>query len=266
MIFRRVVCGVNGSVEAIEAARQATRIADPSASTLLVNAVEYAADELWDAPHDQRLATANRLQQKSEDVLERARRALETQGTIEARSIEGSAAEVVLAQVADDPDCLLALGPPSRGRLAGVVAGEVVTQLLHKAPCSVLVARGSADPDTFPHSIVVGVDGSAESEAAFAVAWELRERFGAEIRPTVARGGKGVDLEAVQRVARDIPFQVDGDSPADALSSASAEADLVIVGSRGLHGARAIGSVSERVGHQAASSVLVVRGVSAQRD
>ncbi len=62
----------------------------------------------------------------------------------------------------------------------------------------------------------------------------------------------------------DIPFTVDGAGPVAALRSASDDADLVIVGSRGLHGARALGSVSERVAHQAACSVLVVRGVAAE--
>jgi nucleotide-binding universal stress UspA family protein len=35
---------------------------------------------------------------------------------------------------------------------------------------------------------------------------------------------------------------------------------LVVLGSRGMHGVRALGSVSERVAHRAASSVLVVKG------
>lgn len=36
-------------------------------------------------------------------------------------------------------------------------------------------------------------------------------------------------------------------------------AHLAVVGSRGLHGVKALGSVSERVAHDAACSVLVVR-------
>jgi nucleotide-binding universal stress UspA family protein len=43
------------------------------------------------------------------------------------------------------------------------------------------------------------------------------------------------------------------------LVAASDSADLVLVGSRGLHGLKALGSVSERVAHQVRSSVLVVR-------
>ena len=47
--------------------------------------------------------------------------------------------------------------------------------------------------------------------------------------------------------------------PVEALVDASRDAGLLVVGSRGLHGLRALGSVSERVAHSAACSVLVVR-------
>ena len=40
---------------------------------------------------------------------------------------------------------------------------------------------------------------------------------------------------------------------ADALVAASADADLVVLGTRGLHGIKSLGSVSERVAHEAAS-------------
>jgi nucleotide-binding universal stress UspA family protein len=47
--------------------------------------------------------------------------------------------------------------------------------------------------------------------------------------------------------------------PVDALVAAAADADLLVVGSRGLHGLHALGSVSERVAHRAGCSALVVR-------
>jgi nucleotide-binding universal stress UspA family protein len=46
-------------------------------------------------------------------------------------------------------------------------------------------------------------------------------------------------------------------SPVDALSRL--DPDLLVVGSRGLQGIRSLGSVSERVAHEARCSVLVVR-------
>ena len=47
--------------------------------------------------------------------------------------------------------------------------------------------------------------------------------------------------------------------PLDALLAVSQECDVVVVGSRGLHGMAALGSVSERLAHRAHGSVLVVR-------
>jgi nucleotide-binding universal stress UspA family protein len=46
----------------------------------------------------------------------------------------------------------------------------------------------------------------------------------------------------------------------DSLNVASEAAGLVVVGSRGLRGVRALGSLSERLAHEARCSVLVVRG------
>jgi nucleotide-binding universal stress UspA family protein len=60
--------------------------------------------------------------------------------------------------------------------------------------------------------------------------------------------------QIVDRRQEDLP-----DEPVQALVSAAADADLVVVGSRGLHGLKAIGSVSERVAHEARCSTLVVR-------
>jgi nucleotide-binding universal stress UspA family protein len=45
----------------------------------------------------------------------------------------------------------------------------------------------------------------------------------------------------------------------DALLEAAQSVDLLVLGSRGLRGLRALGSVSERVAHQAPCSLLVLR-------
>ena len=67
-----------------------------------------------------------------------------------------------------------------------------------------------------------------------------------------------LDLEAARRIAADVE---EHDAKAiDTLNVASETADLVVVGSRGLRGLRALGSLSERLAHSARSPVLVVRG------
>ena len=83
------------------------------------------------------------------------------------------------------------------------------------------------------------------------------DRFGSELTIAVATGGKLVDLEPVWELT---PYFVrDPGRPVEALVGLAASFDLLVVGSRGLHGVAALGSVSERVAHRAPCSVLVVR-------
>jgi hypothetical protein len=124
------------------------------------------------------------------------------------------------------------------------------------APTSVHVALHSGIE--FPLRIVVGVDGSVESAAAYAAARYLAERFGTDLHALVAWGGAGVDERLVALITgRDHDDR--SDDPVEALVDAAETADIVVVGSRGLHGVEALGSVSERVAHGAPCSVLVVR-------
>jgi nucleotide-binding universal stress UspA family protein len=76
----------------------------------------------------------------------------------------------------------------------------------------------------------------------------------------VASRGGGLDIERLRRVPE---LRVADAAPVPALVSASADVDLLVVGSRGLHGLRALGSVSEQVAHKAACSVVVVRALAA---
>lgn len=78
-----------------------------------------------------------------------------------------------------------------------------------------------------------------------------------ETGATAARGGHGFEIEPIQALTP--YFVVDPGHPVEVLTELSADADLVVLGSRGLHGLRALGSISERVAHKADCSVLVVR-------
>jgi nucleotide-binding universal stress UspA family protein len=61
---------------------------------------------------------------------------------------------------------LIVVGSHGRSGLGRVLLGSISQWLLNEAPCSVRVARGRVDEPDMPVRIVVGVDGSAEANAA----------------------------------------------------------------------------------------------------
>jgi nucleotide-binding universal stress UspA family protein len=231
----RIFCGVDGTPESLTAVRQAVRLADDGELVLFAVAnLVQAAQAGIAATH-----AVDLLQRDAEVALEDAKAIAPA---AQARLVNGDPATVLLQEAEAGNATLIAVGSHGRRRTLGLLLGTVAAKMLHDAKCSVLVARPAEDPATWPHEIVVGYDGSPESEAALAAARSLAERFGGEAR-TVQEEGKN----AVQ-----------------ALVAAADSADLVAVGSRGLHGLKSLGSVSERVAHEARCSVLVVRSPQAQ--
>jgi nucleotide-binding universal stress UspA family protein len=254
-IFDRVVCGVDGSAGGTVAARQAARLtaADGELWLVAVDDPSAAVHAGWEAS---RVLAA--LEEEARAALERGQVA--TAGIHDARTmlVEGHPADVLLDHARERDATLLAVGCHGHSRTVGIVLGSVTTLALHEAPCPVLVARGAEDDDRWPRAIVAGVDGSPESIAALEAAHALGERFGVPVTPVVATDDPRVDLDRVRGLALDV--EEHDARPVDVLAVASEHADLVVVGSRGLHGIHALGSVSERVGHEARCSVLVVRG------
>ena len=254
-IFSRILVGVDGSPESREAARQAAVLERPGGTTTLLGAWHLAPPLVtpmtllpaWGVDESEARADA-------EEALRAVRHELPSAAAL---LVHGFPAHALIGEARQAGSTLIAVGSHGRGRLAGILMGSTATQLAHEAPCSVLVARDT--PAAFPRRIAVGVDGSAESTAAYAAAQYLATRFGAELRPIVAEGDKLLDLPAVSLVVGD-GFDVVPADPVSALTAASAEADLLVLGSRGVHGLRALGSVSERVVHRATCSTLIVRG------
>ena len=255
-IFERVLVGIDGSPESVEAARQAAALAHGPVTLLaaydlvrgLVGGVGPATPAMLDEAA---------LRATAEERLELAADALGTTAALKVG--EGRPWDLLLHEIDRAGSTLVAVGSHGHSRPVGILIGSTATELIHKAPCSVLVARTALD--AFPSRIVVGLDGSDESLAAYDVAQALAVRSEARLIPIVACLEDDVDPDAIQqRVARRVRSVFN--HPVEALVSASAESDLLVVGSRGLRGLKTLGSVSEQVAHQAASSVLIVRAAA----
>jgi nucleotide-binding universal stress UspA family protein len=249
-LFDRILCGVDGTPASLVAVRQALRLQGEHASVLLlaIANLAQAAHAGMAAPH-----AAELMQHEAEAALAEAQAIAPSAS---AKLLDGDPVAVMLEQAETERATLIAVGSHGRRRAAGILLGTVAARMLRDATCSVLVARAARDAEAWPRTVVAGVDGSLESAAAFTVARSLAGRFGGSVR-AVASTKDQLDREAALAIAEEL--EEHGASALDVLVDAAEAADLIVVGSRGLHGLKALGSVSERVAHQARSSVLVVR-------
>jgi len=259
-VFEHVLVGVDRSPESREAARQAASLVEPDGRLSLLAAWSLAPltvglagpMQVPDADEAEFRGSFESALLDAESVVSETLNGTSRDSAV----VRGTGSAELLAMARERDVSLLAVGSHGWSRPRGILMGSTATEVVHRSPCSVLVAR---PPRAWPpHRIVVGVDGSPESAAAYAAACRVADRYGSELWPVVAHGGKGVDRQAVEAIIgyrhEDLP-----DEPLRALTAAAADADLVVVGSRGLHGPRALGSVSERLAHRARCSTLIVR-------
>jgi nucleotide-binding universal stress UspA family protein len=237
MVFERILVGFDGSPASERALSVALALRAPEGrvESLTVAETYFATHAGMDAA-----AWDAQLREKAETARAQAARALGDVDFGDATVTTGHAAQTLLRTANTLDADLIAVGAHGHSRVAAILLGSVAARIVHDAPCSVLVARGEGPLEHFPSSIVVGVDGSACSTEAATLADALARSTGADLR------------------------QLEADSPVEALVEASRSADLVVVGSRGMRGIAALGSVAERVAHQADCPVLVVRGARAR--
>jgi nucleotide-binding universal stress UspA family protein len=252
-VFARIVVGVDGTEWGFEALRQALVLAHEE------HAVVHAVTALDTAPAIHTGLRAGHFAELLANEANEARNAAETiMGSGKGRSariVRGKPVAVLRRERDELRATLVALGGRRSSRFLGIMLGDTGTGLVHDAACSVLLAYPTEDGPWRPRKIVVGFDSSTYALAALRTAEELANAQGGTVEVVAATGGKTIESDAAwgERVDTWEPAH-----PVAALVERSRTVDLVVVGSRGVHGIRAIGSVSERVAHQAHCTVLVV--------
>jgi nucleotide-binding universal stress UspA family protein len=251
-VFARVVVGVDGTEWGFDALRQALALApaeDSRVEAVTALHTSPAARTGFDAAHWVDVLTEEAAQARNA-----AANILGNRPGSSARIVRGTPLQVLREARDKAHATLLALGARHSSRFLGIMLGDTASELLHDGACSVLLARPPHEGAWQPRRLVVGLDGSPPALAALATADELASRVGATVEVVCATsGGSRVEGAWTGRVD-----SWDAAPPVAALLTRSREADLVVVGSRDLHGLRALGSVSERVAHRAHCSVLVV--------
>jgi nucleotide-binding universal stress UspA family protein len=189
---------------------------------------------------------------------------------------------------------LVVIGDRGMSRVEGLLVGSVAVALAAHAACPVVVVRWaereSAGTDRLP--VVVGVDGSAISDAAVAFAFDaaaarevpvvaVHTWSGMVFEPTAVP--MGIDWAAIENAERDLLARqltgwsqkypdtvveqlVTRDRPAHALLEQAAGAQLVVVGSRGRgeFAGLVLGSVGNALVHRSPCPVAIVRPDTAE--
>jgi nucleotide-binding universal stress UspA family protein len=198
----------------------------------------------------------------------------------------GNAAEQLIGRSASAD--LLVLGSHGQGGFTGLLAGSTAIAVTTHAHCPVVVIR-STEPDPPSNApVLVGVDGSPASDAALAFAFKAAALRGVALHAVRTwwdltaetawqRGLTATNLASIEAAEQrllaeqvaehsvaypDVPVQqlLARDRPARTLVKHSANAQLVVVGTRGRGGFRGLllGSTSQALIHHAHCPVGVV--------
>lgn len=253
MTYGRIVFGTDGSPSAARAGDVAAEVAIASSAKLTV--VSAYTDP---AGVDERIQLA----------LKAAEAAGVRPARISSESRQGAPAEVLttVAEAIDAGLIVISRGVGHRYPLA-----EVSRRVAHDAPCDLLlVSDRPRDPDHVYARVLIATDGSATADRAARKGYELAESVQAKVdivfvghpatgglitQDTVAVYGGDVDTDVHLR---------QGDPGERIVDTAKeVDADLIVIGNKGLKGARGflLGSVPEHVIEQADRDVLVCRTI-----
>ncbi len=280
---RPIVVGIDGSAGAQAAVHWALEEARTrQAAVRLICAYRvmpgfYQAPGMYpDFPQDSELVRKNADRLLSEALADAARTAPGV--PVSGDTVDGSPIPALIE--ASEAASLLVLGSRQRSALGATFLGSVSGAVAARANCPAVVLRGPADEQA---EVVVGVDGTAASQALLEFGFDHASRWRVPLRavlcwhpdllasmlwrpepPAPARAEAWL-AEAVagwQEKYPDVDVRsgVLREHPAAGLVSEAATARLLVVGNRGRHAIAGtlLGSVSQAVLHHATCPVAVL--------
>jgi nucleotide-binding universal stress UspA family protein len=172
---------------------------------------------------------------------------------------------------------LVVVGSPEHGKLGSALLGSTATAVTAKAPCPVVVVRGTATPGP----VLVGTDGSADSEAAVLFGFEEAARSGSALEVIYCwqpQNRHDAPIDGAEELLRNwlaeslapyrkkfpevgVRAEVVAGRAAVVLAERSGGGSLLVVGSRGRGGVAGLllGSVSQSLLQHSNCPVAVVR-------
>ena len=184
------------------------------------------------------------------------------------RTVRGANPSRLLLDASTGAD-LLVVGGRDDPRPGDVVLGSTASSAVHAAELPVLVARRPPEGRNFPRDILVATDGSPDSQRGVELGGKVARAHDSRIALVhVSEGRSPPHLALVEdavALTQELGIEAatieEFGNPAEQIADVARRerVSLLVVGSRGLGGARILGSVGERLAHEAPCSVLVTR-------
>jgi nucleotide-binding universal stress UspA family protein len=256
-LLARPLCAVDGSTGGFLGVEQAVEIMGPGGHITLL--------EVTSGPD--RYQSPAILPGRAASVLDRAREIAKAAGVTSTAEVDPAdpPARTIVDWAADYS--LLTMGAPVTSWLAGAIAASATDAAISQLPTALLIARDTA-PRGVASRIVVASDGATGSDELVELAVELAGPGDGHVTLVHAKGHRSRHADHVESqhcalaAALEDRAHVDlrtGKAQTAIVEAAvAADATLIVMGSRGLHGVPAIGSVSRHVMHESHCSVLLI--------
>lgn len=251
--YPRVLIGTDGSPDATAAVRVGGRVAAGlGVGVEIITAWRGDRDADWAA-----------------GVLAEAEVAAKEAGAAEVsvRPVEGSAPEVLVDAANADPQALVVVGSTGLSKATSRLVASTSNKLTHHSLADVLFARDPV-PDMW-HFVALTTDGSETSHRAVRRGLVLAKALNAKAQLITAAKSEDAGQEVLQTTWDDLDLGnaevgVERDVlvdplPASAIALNGWKYEVIAIGNRGMSGpARLLGSVANKVTHEAKTNLLLV--------